>query len=253
MLNEVLNLNIFGFFLIFARVGTAFILLPGFSAIYVSPRLRLLFALAVSFVLLPVLGPTLPGLPESPAELGLILVAEIAIGAFLGVIASLLVAALQVAGTVIALIASMSNAFIQDPLAEQQSAVVAGFLTSIGIILIFVTDLHHLMFYAVASSYTLFVPGQPLELGDMTELLARNYADSFTLGLRMSAPILLTGFTYYIGLGLLTRLMPQMPVFFIGLPIQIAMSITVLMVTLSGTMLVFLDYYQQGLQAFIAP
>ena len=50
----------------------------------------------------------------------------------------------------------------------------------------------------------------------------------------------------YIGLGLLGRLMPQLQVFFFGLPAQIAMQIWLLMVALSGMMLVFLTRFQDS-------
>jgi len=40
MLEELLTLNLFGFFLIFTRVGTALSLMPGFSAGFVPVRVR---------------------------------------------------------------------------------------------------------------------------------------------------------------------------------------------------------------------
>jgi flagellar biosynthetic protein FliR len=87
----------------------------------------------------------------------------------------------------------------------------------------------------------------------MALLVARHVSDSFALGLQLASPLVVTGFTYYLGLGLLTRLMPQMPVFFVGLPIQIVVQISVLFLTLSGIMLVFLSRFGEGLGAFLAP
>ena len=57
-----------------------------------------------------------------------------------------------------------------------------------------------------------------MPFGDFADALGRQVADSFALGLQMSAPFVVIGLTYYIGLGLLGRLMPQLPVFFFGLP-----------------------------------
>ncbi|MDP6602673.1 MAG: flagellar biosynthetic protein FliR [Rhodospirillales bacterium] len=253
MLQQLLTLNLFGFFLVFARIGTAFVLLPGFSAGYVAPRMRLLMALAVSLVVTPVVAGMLPGLPATPAELSLMLLAEMTIGAFFGLMARFVVAALQVTGTIISLVSSMANAFIQDPLADQQSSVIAGFLSTLGVLLLFVTDLHHLMLRAVVDSYSLFTPGEPLMMGDMTQMVARRVADAFALGLQLASPLVVTGFAYYLGLGLLTRLMPQMPVFFVGLPIQVTIQISVLALALSGIMIVFLTRFQEGLTGFLVP
>ena len=63
----------------------------------------------------------------------------------------------------------------------------------------------------------------------------------------------LVALTYYIGIGLLGRLMPAMPVFFVGLPIQLATQITVLMLTISSVMIVFLSKFQEGMGFLIAP
>ena len=253
MLQEILTLNAFGFLLIFARVGTAVALLPGISAAYVNTRIRLLLALAITFVLAPVLAQSLPGLPATPAGLGLLLVGEVVIGVFLGSITRIMVATLQIAGSVIALVSSMANAFIQDPIVEQQSSTVSGFLSTMGVLLIFATDLHHMMFRAVVDSYTLFIPGQTFSIGDMSQMIARTVADSFALGLQLASPLVVTGFTYYLGLGLLARLMPQMPVFFVGLPIQLVIQISVFMITVTGMLLVFLGRFAERMGGFLAP
>ncbi len=253
MLQEILTLNVFSFFMIFARIGAAFVLLPGFSAAFINVRTRLLFALAISFMLTPVVAPSLPGLPATPLELFLGLASEAVIGALLGTIGRVMVAALQTAGTVFAYVSSLANAFVHDPIVDQQTSLVAGFLGNLGILLIFATNMHHLMLEALVDSYSLFVPGQPLALGDFAELLGRHVMDSFRLGVQMAAPFIITGLTYYIGLGLLGRLMPALPVFFIGLPIQLTIQISVLMLALSGMMIVFLSHFQDGYAAFLAP
>jgi flagellar biosynthetic protein FliR len=77
--------------------------------------------------------------------------------------------------------------------------------------------------------------------------------DSFRLGVMLVSPLMITGITYYIGLGLLGRLMPQLPVFFFGLPIQITMQIAVLMMTLSTAMMVFLSRFEDAFSGFLVP
>ena len=118
-------------------------------------------------------------------------------------------------------------------------------------VLIFVTDLHHLMIRTVVESYELFQPGKVLLMGDFTELLARRVADSFALGVQLAAPAIVLGLTYYIGLGLLGRLMPQLPVFFFGLPMQISMQLWVLTVSLSGMLMIFLERFRLAAGTFL--
>ena len=70
---------------------------------------------------------------------------------------------------------------------------------------------------------------------------ALTVADSFALGVQLSAPFLIVSLVYNVGLGLLGRLMPQLPVLFFGPPLQIALQLWVMMLALSGIMLVFLE------------
>lgn len=251
MLQELLTLNLWAFFMIFARVGAALSVMPGFSAGHVNIRARLALALLISLVVTPILAANLPVMPNSAAAFSLMLASESLVGFFIGAIGQVVVGALQAAGSFIALFSSLSNALIQDPIAEQQSSIVAGFLTATGVMLIFVTDTHHLIVKTIVASYGAFEPGQPLELGDMADFLAHRVSAAFELGLRMAAPLGLTGLTYYIGLGILGRLMPALPVFFFGLPVQIAMQLIVLALTLSATMMLFIDYFHSSMTAIL--
>ncbi len=251
MLEELLRLNIFAFFLIFARVGTSIALFPGFSASFFSMRMRLSVALAISFAAMPTIAANLPTPPAAVGDLGILVFGELMVGSFIGLMARILIATLQTAGTVIALASAMSNALIHDPIAEQQSSTISGFLLTTGMVLIFVADLHHLMIRTVVESYDLFQPGKLFQAGDFAQLLARRVADSFALGVQLATPAIVLGLTYYIGLGLLGRLMPALPVFFFGLPIQISMQLWVLTVTISGIMMVFAERFRTEIGTLI--
>ena len=76
----------FAFLLIFARVGAVVTALPGLSAVFVSIRIRLIIALAISLLLLPLLAAQLPALPASAIALAIIMLPEIIIGLFIGMI-----------------------------------------------------------------------------------------------------------------------------------------------------------------------
>ena len=235
--------NVFAVLIIFARVGAAIAVLPGFSAVYVPMRMRLLIAVAMSVLLTPTLSSTLPPMPDTPVALALLLLGESAVGLFLGSVARIFFAALQTAGTFTAYLSSFANALVQDPVADQQSSTIAGFFTALGLILVFVTDVHHLMLRAIVDSYGLFEPGAPPPLDDFCSFIARTVADSFALGVQLAAPFLIVSLVYNVGMGLLGRLMPQLQVFFVGLPLQVGLQLWVMMLALSGLMLVFLGQF----------
>jgi flagellar biosynthetic protein FliR len=245
MLRDFLALNIFGFFLTFARIGTAIVLLPGFSASWISVRARVAIALTITFVAVPMLQHTWPTMPATPTGLFILLLSEIFVGAFIGTIGMILVGTLQTAGSFIALFSSLSNAMVRDPIAESQSALTAGFLTIMGVVMIFVTDTHHLLLKGVLASYSTFIPGQIAFDGDIADTVARVVNDSFAIGLQLTSPFLIVALTYYVGLGLLNRLMPTLPIFFVGLPIQISLQITVFMIALTSIMMTFMNFFKE--------
>lgn len=241
MIQDLLPINIFAFFLVFARIGSALMVLPGFGDAYVAPRFRLLIALAITLVVTPVVGADLPPMPDAPVSLLLVLGGEIAVGVFLGLLARLLMAALQIAGMIVAFQSSLANALTTDPVSAQQGALAGSFLSVIGLLVIFVTDLHHVMLRAVVDSYALFEPGTLPPVADFAEAMARTVSKSFGLGLKIAAPFVVVGIVFNLSVGLLARLMPQVQVFFIAMPLQIGLGFLVLGFTLSAAMLVLTD------------
>lgn len=243
-LNDMIPANLFAFLLVFARIGTAIMLMPAFGEIYVLPRVRLGIALAVSLVATPLVAHLLPPLPSAAIALFLVLAGEMAIGAFVGFIGRIMISALSVAGMVIAYQSSLANAFVMNPVAQEQGALTGAFLTVTGVLMIFVTDLHHLMLAGVVDSYTAFVPGVLPPVGDLADAVARLVSRSFLLAMQIAAPFLLAGLLFTFGVGLLNRLMPQVQMFFVVMPLQIALGIFVLMITISAIMLWFLDRFE---------
>jgi flagellar biosynthetic protein FliR len=248
MLKDLLGADVFSFFLVFARLGSAVMLMPGLGESYVSPRFRLMIALAITLVVTPVVSPTLPPQPENPFELALVVSGEILVGVFLGLVARILFNALQTAGMMIAYQTGMANAFIADPTAAVQGALFGVFLAILGVLVIFETGLHQMLLAAIVDSYRVFIPGHLPPLDDFSRVVARVVADSFDLAVRMAAPFVVMALVFYLGLGLLGRLMPQIQVFFIALPLQIMLGFIVLMVSIAAMLAWFTGAFQDVIQ-----
>jgi flagellar biosynthetic protein FliR len=251
MLNEFLTVNIFAFLLVFARIGTAFLIVPGIGEGFVAPRVRLSIALAVTFLVTQFVVDRLPEQPVSVIALFLLLLGEIVIGLIIGGALRLAISGLHTAGTIIAQQAGLAAAQFFDPAQMTQGAVTSSFLTIMAMTLIFVTDLHHLFLQGTYSSYILFPVGVVPPLGDVAELVIGVVSGSFALGFQISAPFLVYGLTFYFGVGLINRLMPQVQIFFVAMPLQIGLAFAVLSITLSGSMMLFLNYYEETLMRFL--
>lgn len=247
MLPELVAEEVFGLLLVFVRVGSALVVMPGFAEAYVSIRVRLLFALGLSAVLAGPLAPVLPGLPGAPLALARLLAGEVVLGLFLGIMAKVLFSALHVAGTTIAFQSGLATAAIFDPNEGTQGTLPGNFLTTTALVLLFVTDGHHLVVQALAASYDRLPAGMALPWGEMAELLARLVDQAFALGVRIAAPLLLVSVLTYLGMGVLNRLMPSFQVFFIALPLQMLLAFATLMLSFAGGLLVFFSFFEDRL------
>ena len=87
--------------------------------------------------------------------------------------------------------------------------------------MLFATDSHYLVIAALNDSYSIFSPGELMPSGDVAALATRAFAAAFKIGMQLSAPFLVFGLVFNIGLGVLARLMPQMQVYFVGVPLSI--------------------------------
>ncbi len=252
-LEQWLSAQAFAAFLVFTRLGTALSLMPGFSEHYVPVRFRLLLAAAMTFVVLPVVQSALPAIPRNVPGLLLLLGGEVGVGLFLGFVARMTFNALQTAGTIISMQTGLSAAVAFNPATASEGALMASLLAAVALVVIFVSDLHHLMLRAIVDSYTLFPPGQAIPIGDFADAMTRLLSSTFSLGLRMSAPFIVFGAIFFLGLGVLARLMPQMQVFFVSQPLQILLGLLIFAGTLIAGVTVFVGSFEDAMAIFIAP
>jgi flagellar biosynthetic protein FliR len=250
-LEQLVAANLFQFFLVFARLGSAIMLLPGFGEAYVSPRIRLVFALTVSFALMPMIADRLPAQPPAMGAFIALLVVEIGIGLFFGMLARLILLGVQTAGSVVALQIGLASALVADPTTQQQAAITGNFLLALTVVLIFATGLDHMTLKGLAGTYAIFPPGEVPPMDDVADHAARIVSDSFAVAIAMTAPFLVYGIVFAVALGLLARLMPTLQVFFIAMPMQILAGFALLAVALTGMMLHFLSSYEERMSLFL--
>jgi flagellar biosynthesis protein FliR len=236
------------YMLIFARVGTMLMLIPALGEQIIPARMRLSFALLFAAVLYPLISPSLPRLPGDMLEVLVLLLHELVIGLILGGITRLVVMSTQIAGSVIAYQSGLSVAQSADPTnAGIQGAIIGSFLGFLGITLIFATDLHHVALAAIYDSYMIFSPASPLMFGDAAEMALQTLSAAFVIGVQMSAPFIVFGLVFYLGLGILARMMPQLQVFFVAMPATIGVGLILLALLLSMIMGWYLLHFESEL------
>lgn len=238
------------FLFIFCRVGAALMIMPAFGDAYVSPRIRLLFGLALSALLTPVLIEKMPALPASTLMLGMLLITEIFVGAFIGMIARTILSVLHVAGTIIAYQSSLAVSSIFDPVTGTQTAVLSNFMTIVGVTIMLALNLHHYMLAGVVESYNLFVPGNYPMVEDMMKYHIKLLSDCFALGVMLAAPHIVFSFIFNLMAGLMARLMPNFQTFYVMMAPQIMVAFILVFAIIAVVMEVFASFAQDQLFAF---
>ena len=231
------------FMLVFARVGAMVMLLPGFGESNIPVRVKLGIALLLTLIILPLHRAAYQVDMSSMSSLGVLMVHEIIIGVVLGATARVTLSALAVAGSVIAQQLGLGFVTAVDPTQGQQGLLIGNFLTILGMTLLFATDSHHLVIAALNESYRIFSPGEIIPTGDVAALATRAFAAAFKIGMQLSAPFLVFGLVFNIGLGVLARLMPAMQVYFVGVPLSIMVGFLIFALVITAMMGTYLDYF----------
>jgi len=240
----------FRYLMILARLTAMLMLLPAIGEATIPGRIRIGLAMTLALVLYPVVASKF----DPPAGLGGLVVAlghEIVVGIFIGGAARLLMSAVQFAGSVMAFQSGLSFAQTVDPTLGVQGAILGSFLSMLAVTLIFATDLHYLLISALADSYTLFQPGAYLPVGDLAQAAVGIVSGAFVVAIQLAAPFLVFGLVFYVGLGILSRLMPQVQVFFVAMPANIFLGFLLLMLLVGAIGLAFAQYFASAMQPFL--
>lgn len=237
----IYGVEIWSVALLFARIGGVIMLLPGFGEPAVPPRVRLGIALTMAICVGPALSDRVPEAATSAWGLALQVASEAVIGVIIGAAARFLVTALATAGQIIGLEIGLAFAQTADPTMTQSGQLTAVFLSILGVALIFATGLHQMFLQGIVGSYDLIALGAPPPVGDAAELALETASTSFRVGFQIAMPVIAAGLIFRVGLGVLSRLIPQIQVFFIALPLQVMGGLVVFALGLSAGMLIWLD------------
>jgi len=251
-LKELLPADIATYSLVFSRVGAMAMTLPALGEATIPPRARLMLALALTLVMVPVVGASYPpATATKPLMLAGLVASESITGLAIGLMLRMVMSAVQVAGTVIATQTGLAFAQTFDANQGTQSALVSMFLSLLSITLIFAAELHHLLIAGIEHSYVVFPPGKLPPTADMLKLAVETMSGLFLTGVQMAAPFLVFGLVLYAAAGVLSRVMPQLQIFFLAMPLNILAGFVILGLTVSTMMLWFLDAFATQAQLFV--
>lgn len=211
--------TIMALFLAFCRIGACVMVMPGFSSARLPMQIRLLLALALAMAILPLLWDGIyPLVKIDTISFLKIMFFESLIGATFGMIAHLYVLGMQFAATAIGTAIAFTGPPTQDVLEDTSENQLASMLSYGVLLLLFILDFHHVIFRAIVESYTSIPLGGAMTAQRMLISLTDTIVASFNIALRVASPFILYGFLFNTAVGLVNKLAPQIPVYFISTP-----------------------------------
>jgi flagellar biosynthetic protein FliR len=206
-----------GVILILCRIGTALMLSPGFGTARVPARVRLYLALALALAAAP---GVLDGAILKTAQGGLLLafvLAECFVGAAIGLVCRIYVAALEF------MMSAVSNYIGLNGLAagidnEEPAPALATLITLSATLLILLLDFHHVLIRTVLDSYSRVPFGVMAEPEFGLRLLGSTLNVAFMVGLQVTGPFIVYAILVNVLFGILGKLIPQVPSYFVSLP-----------------------------------
>ncbi len=211
--------TVLALFLAFCRIGGCMMVLPGFSSARLAPQIRLFASVAVSMAVLPVLWDTIyPQVSSSPRIFLMMIGTELAIGFVIGLIARYYVIGLQFTGTVISMMIGFNSPPASDILEDTSENQLVNLISFSGLMILFMLDFHHQIFRALVDSYQVMPMGGRFNPQDSLITLTDTLKATFFIMLRLSSPFIIYGMVFNVSIGLVNKLAPQIPIYFISVP-----------------------------------
>lgn len=234
-LSDLLPALTFTYLLLVCRIGAAVAFLPGLGEAEIPAMTKAALALALAALLWPMLEAELPPPPSDPARAASLVVGECLIGLWVGLLARTVALSFAMAAQYLGLLFGLSTAALFDPAFGIAGTALSRLMGVGGVVVLFASGLHVVPIAALAGSYRLLPAGGGLPTEAALQSVVAAVAGSIALAFALAGPFVVASVVFQLALGLLSRLVPQMQVYFVALPLQLAAGLA-LLAALAGTM-----------------
>jgi flagellar biosynthesis protein FliR len=231
---SVLSLAVVQKYLLIAiRVGTLFAIAPLLGSGQIPAMTKIIIGLVLALILYPVVHVAPQHLPCPLSVYVIYILQEFMVGLVIGFATMLFLNGIYLAGQIIDMQIGFSIVNVIDPLSNVQTPVI-GQLYYIVAILIFLTiNGHHLLILALAKSFTTVPVAGFHYSGHLVKQIIQYSADLWSIAFQIGAPVIAALFLATVALGIIARTVPQMNVFIVGFPLNIALGLLVVGLTFS--------------------
>ncbi|MDQ6993372.1 MAG: flagellar biosynthetic protein FliR [Mariprofundus sp.] len=210
--------------LVMLRISFLIMMLPVLGHQLLPTQIKVGLIVLLTIVIFPLVEDNVAVIPLKPISFVLVAIHEILVAAAVALFAQLIFAAVQFAGILMSTGMGLAMANMFDPTTHSQQPVVSTFASALAMLLWLSAGAHHFFIAALIESFTLLPIQQPLNFPAVS-ILTDAMAQMFILGLKIAAPIIILITLINVALGLLSRAVPQIQVFFVSAPLTVGLGL----------------------------
>lgn len=213
------------FLLIMSRIGGIFVTAPVYSNRAIPRQVKVLMTLLISMIVLAGVPIKMPAAPAKLDYFIMLLASEMIIGMIIGFVAQFTFAAIQFAGQALDMQMGFGVTNVIDPLYGTQAPLMGSFQNLLALLLFLSTNSHYYMIAALFQSY------QKIPLFGMSgdtalyEMMIDLFGNMLVTGVKIAIPVVGALFVAEVALGMIARTMPEMQVYFVGIPAKIIVGL----------------------------
>src|SRR5262245_9455744 len=229
------------FVLVLTRVGSLLMTLPVLGTATVPMQVRALLALGISLVLTPMFWGQGVAQPENLLMLGSLLAREAVLGLALGLAVLILLSGMQLAGQIISQTSGMTLADVANPTFDTSVPLFSQILEMLALAIFFILGGHRQVIDALLRSFQWMPPGNGRLPDSLVESLAAITSQSFEVGIRAAAPVMISILLATLIVALISRTLPQLNAVAVGLNFNSLIALATFALCLGSAAWVFQD------------
>ncbi len=236
--------DVVAFVLILMRIAGIFFTAPVFASRNIPVQLKASWTLLITLLVFPIVAITTDKLPFSGLQLGLAVSRELLIGLCIGLGATLLFTGIQLAGQIVDIQMGLGMVNIIDPVTSTQISVMGQYYYLVATLVFLAVDGHHILLRAVVDSFTAINLGQAHFSPSLGTEMMHLFSKVFFISFRVGAPVIGALFITNLALGIIARTVPQMNVFIVGLPLNMAVGLIIVAMSMSFFVYILQDMFK---------
>ncbi|MEE4356258.1 MAG: flagellar biosynthetic protein FliR [Desulfococcaceae bacterium] len=220
-------------FPVFLRITSILITMPVLGSKNIPAVFKAWLGFGLSILLFPLLNPGGIRGADMPLIFSIGAVSEIFLGISIGFSVRLLFSAIQMAGQLAGFQMGFAIANVFDPFSSQQISVIGQIYHIFAMLIFLVTGFHHAILLSIADSFEMIPPFAFRPSADFITFFICLSGKIFMIAFQIGAPLIVALLVSNIAMGLIARTVPQINVFFVAMPLNIAAGLLLLMVSFS--------------------